>query len=77
MTDAAVTIQNMDEPYFLSKDEMIIAASDGKTGNGGCEDCDAHYQVVYLGRGVANLRIYHRGNCPYALGIQSKNLRSD
>lgn len=48
----------------LDPDEHILASVDGKTGRGGCEHCDATYEIIYAGMGIGHLRIRHTPKCP-------------
>lgn len=37
---------------------------DGQTGRGGCAHCDADYEFIHVGLGLAHLRIRHEAACP-------------
>lgn len=55
---------SMDEARSISEREQRFAALDGKTGRGGCDQCDAIYTFAYAGQGIGHLTVAHHVNCP-------------
>ena len=64
MTGTPIIISRMDERRSISRREQEFAALDGKTGRGGCEQCDAIYTFAYAGEGIGHLTVAHHVNCP-------------
>lgn len=41
-----------------------LAQRDGERGRGGCRLCDSYYEIVYVGNGIAHLKVAHELACP-------------
>lgn len=66
MTDPSPIIPSVtDQP--LTPNQQLLASLDGKTGRGGCEHCDAVYEIIHAGQGIAHMRIRHEPSCPIIL----------
>lgn len=71
-TDTRAIIQRMTRD--LSNDEQRLASIDGKTGRGGCEECDATYEIIYAGHGIGHMRITHQRTCPVIIAKWRRSL---
>lgn len=58
----------------LSGDEHKLASIDGKTGRGGCQQCDATYEIIYAGHGIGHMRITHQRSCPVIIAKWRRSL---
>lgn len=45
-------------------DDLTLAQRDGERGRGGCAYCASMYEIVYVGQGLAHVKIAHEHSCP-------------